>query len=52
VTACLIRHLEGRLPASIYASEFTFQLTPASADAWLVLDDATAGRLDFNKIAY
>jgi hypothetical protein len=51
-TACLIRHLEGRLPASIYASEFTFQLTPASADAWLVLDDATAGRLDFNKIAY
>ncbi len=51
-TEFLIRHLEGRIPASIHASEFTFQLTPADADAWLILDDATAGRLDFNKLAY
>lgn len=51
-TEFLIRHLEGNIPASVYAAEFTFQLTPADADAWLVLDDATAGRLDFNKLAY
>lgn len=51
-TEFLIRHLAGRVPASYHAAEFTFQLTPVDADAWLILDDATAGRLDFNKLAY
>lgn len=51
-TEFLIRHLSASIPASIKASEFTFQLTPAGADSWLILDDATAGRLDFNKLAY
>lgn len=51
-TEYLIRHLAGKLPTDLTASEFTFQLTPASTDAWLVLDDATAGQLDANKLAY
>jgi hypothetical protein len=47
-----VRHLHARLPASLHASEFTFQLTPASADSWFILDDATDGQLDTGKLAY
>jgi len=51
-TEYIIRHLNVKLPLALAASEFTFQLTPVSRDAWFVLDDATAGRLDFNKLTY
>ncbi|HEU4328059.1 MAG TPA: hypothetical protein VFS21_33290 [Roseiflexaceae bacterium] len=30
----------------------TYQLSPASAGSWFVLDDPTRGRLDFNALAY
>jgi hypothetical protein len=39
----LIRHLAVDLPTDLTASTFTFQLTPASVDSWLVLDDTTRG---------
>jgi hypothetical protein len=48
----IIRHLDVKLPVALSASEFTFQLTPVTRDAWFVLDDATAGQLDANKLAY
>jgi hypothetical protein len=51
-TEYLVRHLEGELPLALEESTFTFQLTPAGTDAWFVLDDASAGRVDFNKLAY
>jgi hypothetical protein len=52
VTQYIIRHLAGDIPLAIGGSSFTFQLTPASIDNWLVLDDATFGQLDANKLAY
>lgn len=51
-TQFLIRHLSGNLPTALAASTFTFQLTPVTVDAWFVLDDTTAGRLDYNKLVY
>jgi hypothetical protein len=51
-TQFIVRHLEVNIPASLAASTFTFQLTPVAVDAWFVLDDTSAGRLDFNKLAY
>jgi hypothetical protein len=48
----LIRHLAVSLPVPLEAAEFTFQLTPASAGAVLILDDATSGRLDTGILAY
>lgn len=47
-----VRHLAARIPATIQAAEFTFQLTPLDQDDWLILDDAEFGRLDYNKLAY
>jgi hypothetical protein len=51
-TEFFIRHLAASIPASYHASEFTFQLTPAAQDTWMVLDDSVAGVLDSNKLAY
>lgn len=51
-TEFFIRHMDVSIPASYHSSTFTFQLTAASTEAWLVLDDETQGRLDYNKLAY
>jgi hypothetical protein len=49
----LIRHLSVSLPTDLAASEFTFQMTPASTDSWLVLDDPARDALDAgNKLTY
>lgn len=48
----IIRHLAVHLPTALSGAEFTFQLTPVEADAWLVLDDPSVGKLDTGKLAY
>jgi hypothetical protein len=49
----LIRHLAAALPLSLAGATFTFQLTPASTDAWFIWDDAALGSFDEgNKWAY
>ena len=52
VSDYIIRHLSVSIPTAITGASFTFQLTPASIENWLILDDATFGMLDSNKLAY
>jgi hypothetical protein len=40
------------MSASPASSSFTFHLSGADLNAYLILDNAVFGRLDFNKLGY
>lgn len=45
--------IEGiEISATPEASEYTFYVSPADRNAYLILDDTTFGRLDFNKLGF